>query len=74
MPQISANRIGPIRSQSMGSFAAEATRILDTLSQDLDREICRALAEDNNALAERLIFPFTRAKKLARHMRQYSGQ
>jgi len=50
----------------------EVSRLLENLSRDLDNEICEALNEENNGLAERLNRHFIRTKKLAKTLRQSS--
>ncbi len=55
------------------SVIVEVSRILQSLSQNLDDEICNALAEDNNELAERLNAQFMRVKKLAKELKNTTG-
>ena len=73
MPQLSGNLIGKHVPQDINSIATEVAYLLEQLSQDLDDEICKALIDENNDLAERLILPFMQAKKLAKKLNNCSG-
>ena len=73
MPQISSNRMTQPIADNTSSALVEAAQFLETLAQDLDQEICKALLEENNDLAERLNISFTQAKKLAKTIADASG-
>lgn len=65
MPQISTNRLGSTTSFGDSLTAAEAAFLLVQLASDLEEEICRALLDDNAALAERLAALQARIKKMS---------
>ena len=73
MPQISSNRMAQPITDSTSSTLVDAAQLLETLTQNLDQEICNALLEENNDLAERLNISFTQAKKLAKLIADSSG-
>ncbi len=68
MPQISSNKTPQLISSNQRSVVVEVSRFLKELSQHLDDEICNALLEENNELAERLNLHFTKAKRLANEL------
>lgn len=73
MPQISSNRMAQPITDNTSSALVEVAQFLDTLTQNLDQEICNALLEENNDLAERLNISFMQAKKLAKTIADSSG-
>ncbi len=73
MPQISSNRMAQLVTDNTSSALVETAQFLETLTQSLDQEICNALLEENNDLAERLNISFMQAKKLAKSFADSSG-
>ena len=73
MPQLASNRMTRFRTPDLGSADEEVAHLLQALTQNLDQEICNALQEENNALAERLNISFMQAKKLARAFNDLSS-
>ncbi len=73
MPQLSSNRMAQPATDDAGSALLEMAQFLETLTQTLDQEICNALLEENNDLAERLNISFKQAKKLAQALADSSS-
>ena len=74
MPQLASNRVTHFSADDLGSADEEVAHLLQTLTQNLDQEICNALLEENNDLAERLNISFTQAKKLTRALNDLSSR
>ncbi len=65
MPQVSTNKLGQTGASGNNNGVNEVAPLLLRLANQLEEEICRALMEDNVALAERLVAPQCELKKLA---------
>jgi len=65
MPQLSSYHCATAGPRNPNLTAREVMVFLDKLSQDLDGEVCAALLEENNELAERLMLPLQQVRKLA---------
>ncbi|WP_171103042.1 hypothetical protein [Ruegeria sp. HKCCD7255] len=66
MPQISSNNLNHVAPVSEVNSSTETASALLSLANQLEDEICRALLNDDVALAERLVVPKTQLMKLSR--------
>ncbi len=66
MPQISSNNLNRASLVRETSTSVKTASVLLSLANQLEDEICRALLNDDVALAERLVVPKTQLMKLSR--------
>lgn len=65
MPQLSSCKLILVDADSKDVIVSKVKETLNRLEQDLENEISGAIVEENVDLAERLMLPISRVKKLS---------
>ena len=72
MPQISTCKSIVLDEKNERDVPTDIQETLRQIRHDLENELAEAIVEENIMLAERLVFPITRLRKLSETIRQGS--
>ena len=74
MPQLSAFKLIILEADSEDDLFSDLQNSLRQVRHDLENEVAEAIVDENIALAERLMFPISRLRKLSEQYRQVHKQ
>ena len=70
MPQLSTRKLIVLDAKTEKEFLSDIQEALRKVRHELENEVAEAIVGENIALAERLVFPITRLRKLSDLIRQ----
>ena len=74
MPQLSAFKLIILEADSEDDLFSDLQNSLRQVRHDLENEVAEAIVDENIALAERLMFPISRLRKLSEQYQQVHKQ